>query len=580
MPTLPPRPSVEYLKKQAKRLLKSAKAQDADALDQIGPFFGDPTKISLQQAQLVIARNHGFSSWTKLLRYIQSGAGDEETTEQRANRFLDLACIHYAPDPSDRSAAEFEQAAALLTAHPDIAHYNLHTAAAAGDAEAVRNMIAHAPDTIERKGGPFHWTPLMYAAYARVPGHSTLEAGKILLDAGADPNAHFMSYGTYRFAALTGVFGDGEGGLVRQPPHPDMVPFARALLDAGANPNDSQGAYNRCFSPDNTHLELMLEYGLKDSDPSDWWLTEPDRNPNDHRTMHFQLIIALRWGFADRARLLIDHGVDINTPDNNYYPTYTVGYTPYQVAQMRGMPEIAELIKSRGGRADPLDAYRTWQAACMRGDLTAARAMADTHMGVNPTEDQELFREAAGNGNLAAVQTMIALGFELSPRGTRTPLHAAAYKGHLDVMHALIDAGADTAMRDPDYDTPPFVHALHNFQGEAAEVLLEQPMDIFAAAAMGRTDRVEQLLSRDTNLVHARFRSVRTGPQDTHARDWATPLLYAALNGRTDTARMLLDHGADASISAPDGKSIAAFAEEAGQEDICSLLKDGQKQSG
>ncbi|CAN0604630.1 unnamed protein product, partial [Ectocarpus sp. 12 AP-2014] len=187
-----------------------------------------------------------------------------------------------------------------------------------------------------------------------LPGVTTFPAGKALLDAGADPNAHYLWDGTYRFAVLTGVFGDGEGGLVRQPPHPDIVPFARVLLDAGANPNESQGAYNRCFSPDDTHLELMLEYGFKDSDPSDWWLKEPDRKPEEHRTMHFQLIIALRWGFADRARLLIEHGVDIDTPDDNYYPTYTVGYTPYQVALMRGMPEIAALIKARGGRADAL----------------------------------------------------------------------------------------------------------------------------------------------------------------------------------------------------------------------------------
>ena len=317
MPTLPTRPSIEHLKKQAKRLLKAAQNQSPEALAQIGPYFGDPARISLQQAQLVIARDHGFSSWTRLKRHIEAGAGTEETTEQRANRFLDLACVHYALDPN-RGPAEFEQAAALLAAHPEIAAHSLHCAAAAGNTDEVARHLANPKQQVDEKGGPFQWTPLMYAAYARVPGASTYPAGRALLQAGADPNAHYMSFGTYRFAVLTGIFGDGEGGLTRQPPHPEMEPFARAVLDAGANPNDSQGAYNRCFSPDNTHLKLMLEYGLQDSDPSDWWLTEPNRKPEEHRTMHFQLIIALRWGFADRARLLIDHGVDINTPDNNY----------------------------------------------------------------------------------------------------------------------------------------------------------------------------------------------------------------------------------------------------------------------
>ncbi len=572
MPPLPARRSLDHLKKQAKRLLKSVRAHDPDALKHVGPYFGDPSKISLQQAQLVIARDYGFSSWTKLKRHIDSDAGDEETTEQRANRFLDLACIHYAPDPNGRSAAEFEQAAALLTAYPEIARHSLHTAAAAGDVDAVRDLMSAEPDMIDEKGGPFHWTPLMYAAYARLPGVSTLPVGQSLIAAGADPNACFMSYGTYRFAVLTGVFGDGEGGLVRQPPHPDMVPFARALLEAGANPNDSQGAYNRCFSPDNTHLELMLEYGLKDEDPSDWFLTEPDRDPAEHRTMHFQLIIALRWGFADRARLLIDHGVDINTPDNNYYPTYTVGYTPYQVALMRGMPEIADLIAAKGGRVDPLHGLQEFQAACMRGDFETAQALAPNHMGAEPDKDHELLREAAGNGNVAAVQTMIQLGFELSPRGKSTALHVAGFKGRVEVIRALIDAGADTTIRDPDYNTPSFVHAMHNFQEEAAEILMDCPMDIFAASAMGKTEQVKAALSEDGDLVHARFHSVRTGPQEVYERDWVTPLWFAAMNGRTDIVGLLLEHGADPQVADAEGRSILDYARDAGQDQIVEML--------
>ena len=97
---------------------------------------------------------------------------------------------------------------------------------------------------------------------------------------------------------------------------------------SGAGRSDSQGAYNRRFSPGKAHLELMLEYGLKDSHPSDWWLTEPDRDPKDRRTVRFQLIIALRWVVAESARLLIERGVDVDTRGDNYCPTYTVGHTP------------------------------------------------------------------------------------------------------------------------------------------------------------------------------------------------------------------------------------------------------------
>ncbi|WP_281857277.1 ankyrin repeat domain-containing protein [Litoreibacter halocynthiae] len=573
MPNLPLHPSLEYLKKQAKRLTKSAHANVPDAIAQVGPYFGDPSKITLQQAQLVIARDYGFTSWTNLKRHIESGAGDEETTEQRANRFLDLACMHYGPDVN-RGPAEFEQAAALLSAHPQIAQHSLHSASAAGDTQAVRDALAKNPGSVDEKGGPFQWTPLMYAAYARLPGVSTFSVGQTLLEAGADPNAHYMSFGKYRFSVLTGVFGDGEGGVVRQPPHLDMVPFARALLDAGAIPNDSQGAYNRCFSPDNTHLELMLEYGLKDSDQSDWWLIEPDHDPKDHRTMHFQLIIALQWGFEERARLLIENGVDINSPDNNYYPTYTVGYTPYQAALMRGMPNIAELIAAKGGNTEPLGKLEQFQAACMRGDLDTARELAPQYLGLDPAKDHELLCRASGNGNLEAVKTMIALGFELTSTGQHTPLHLAAYKGHLDVIRVLIDAGVDTKLRDPNYNTPPFVHAMHNFQDKTVALLLDYPMDVFAAAAMGKMDQLRAALEGNPDLANARFETVRTGSQDTYVNDWATPLWFAVMNGRMETVRMLLDHGADPEVCDADGRTITDYAREAGQNEIVEVLKN------
>ncbi|MEM8776156.1 MAG: hypothetical protein AAGF53_14050, partial [Pseudomonadota bacterium] len=270
MANLPDRPSLEHLKGQAKHLHKRIRSKDADALMRVGPYFGDPSRITLQQAQLVIAREYGFSSWTRLKRHIDAGLGAQQTTEQWANRFLDLVCLHYGPDDT-RGPAEFEKAAAILAEHPEIVAYSIHVAAACGDEDAVARWLASETRNVDELGGPFEWSPLMYAAYARLPGRSSYAAGKRLLEASADPNFHYLWGGNYRFAVLTGIFGDGEGGKVRLPEHPDMVAFARAALTAGANPNDSQGAYNRCFSADNTHLELMLEYGLKDSDPSNWW---------------------------------------------------------------------------------------------------------------------------------------------------------------------------------------------------------------------------------------------------------------------------------------------------------------------
>lgn len=572
MPILPTRPSLEHLKKQAKRLHKAVKSSETDALGLVGPYFGDPTEISLQQAQLVIARDYGFSSWAKLKDHVQTGSSDALTIEQHANKFLDLVCLHYGPDNS-RGSHSFEEAAALLQEYPKISQHSLHTAAAVGNVDTIRLILADDPLAVDQKGGPFQWSALMYAAYARLPDVSTYAAGQILLDAGADPNAHYMWGGTYRFAVLTGIFGDGEGGKMRLPEHPEMVGFARAVLEKGANPNESQGGYNRCFNADDTHLELMLEYGLKDGDTSDWWRTEGGQQADDHRTMHFQLIMALRSGFAGRARLLIENGVDLNKSDANYYQAPPASFTPYQVALMHGLPDIAALIKAKGGDSTPLTGPDQFQAACMAGDLEAAKALAITHFGKRPMKDAELLREAAGNGNLKAVQTMIDLGFDLSPWGTRTGLHAAAWSGHLDVITTLLQAGADPKLRDPAHFSPPLVHALHAQNQPVIDVLMIAEMDIFLAAAMGNIGQVDARIEEDRSWLNSPFSRVRPRPEQDWANDWATPLWFAAMNGRADVARHLLRKGADTSMSDASGKSIADHAEQAGQFDIAALLR-------
>ena len=69
---------------------------------------------------------------------------------------------------------------------------------------------------------------------------------------------------------LTGAFGEGELGPVRQPRHPHSLALARLLLSAGADPNDGQALYNRMFEPGNDHLELLLEFGLGTGDGGPW----------------------------------------------------------------------------------------------------------------------------------------------------------------------------------------------------------------------------------------------------------------------------------------------------------------------
>ena len=75
--TLPARPSLEFEKKEAKALLRRLQAGEPDALtrarERYEPFAQTPPDhFKLTDAQLIQAREYGFSSWPKLVRYFEA----------------------------------------------------------------------------------------------------------------------------------------------------------------------------------------------------------------------------------------------------------------------------------------------------------------------------------------------------------------------------------------------------------------------------------------------------------------------------------------------------------------------------
>jgi hypothetical protein len=65
--TLPPRPDLEQLKRQAKELLESFATGKAAAVAEVTAHYhdADPATFELHDAQLVIARAYGFESLAK-----------------------------------------------------------------------------------------------------------------------------------------------------------------------------------------------------------------------------------------------------------------------------------------------------------------------------------------------------------------------------------------------------------------------------------------------------------------------------------------------------------------------------------
>ena len=93
---LPPSPNLEQLKKQAKSLLKRQQAADSEALTRIRenhPRWRSlleeqvaASPFALADAQLVIASEYGFASWSKLQAHVKKPEAASSTAAARARR--------------------------------------------------------------------------------------------------------------------------------------------------------------------------------------------------------------------------------------------------------------------------------------------------------------------------------------------------------------------------------------------------------------------------------------------------------------------------------------------------------------
>jgi uncharacterized protein len=90
------------------------------------------------------------------------------------------------------------------------------------------------------------------------------------------------------------------------------------------------------------------------------------------------------------------------------------------------------------------------------------------------------------------------------------------------------------------------MHALYRQRKDMVDVLRSAhgDLDIFEAASLGRSDLVEDLVSRDPRLANAR------------SGDGFTPLHFAAFFGEESVARALLEHHADAGAVANNALQV------------------------
>ena len=239
--------NLEQLRKQAKELVRAARAGDADALARL-----DGREPILARAQLVVAREHGYASWPALVAAVEASA---ETFVLAATN-------------GQRTRAE-----ALLAARPEIA-----------DDPWARLVLGRGWDGRPgRAGRPARLgaAPLRLPLVLRRRPRSRGSCSRA-----APTRTRASRTSTARMSACT---------VPRASAHdPELT---RVLLEAGADPDDGESVYHATEAESTECLRLLLEHG------ADRRGRTRSRMRSTHEALeHVRLL--LEAGAADRRRRL------------------------------------------------------------------------------------------------------------------------------------------------------------------------------------------------------------------------------------------------------------------------------------
>jgi hypothetical protein len=410
---LPPRPNLEYYRKQAKHLQRAYATGDTAAQSRVAEVLGDRAagRFLLSDAQFVLAQEHGFQTWAEFRAHIQS----QRTTGGRpVSRLPGIGPGTYA-SMADTLLTDLRRndPGALARLRAYVPRHAAATDAATAELRDARLIIA-------RELGFGTWREFVSGAEkARRDLDERQEKQRRLR-----PQAEALLVGdTGQLARLTAEEADT---LLQMLARPEAIPGAQLDEELGV----PRAAVDVLIGKA-TDLDLPLA-----------WAASSNR--------------------VEYVRLLLGAGADPGTT--------TLGATPLENAICLGNTQVVDLLAGHGIVPQALWTY----AACGRLDLVRACFDADGRLAPdcavsrpNPadagplppripaaSDPQEIIAEAfvhaCQHGRTDVVRWFLDRGVspDVAPYFGRTGLHWAIMHSQLEVVRLLLERGADPSIRD------------------------------------------------------------------------------------------------------------------------------------
>jgi len=389
----------------------------------------------------VIAREYGLASWPKLVARVEELRAREGITPEIEEKFLIAAM-----------SATGERIRRLVELYPGVTRCSDRCALVGAEPDLVARIDAVAQ--LE----PRKSTPIEHVAYSRISraiperAEAQLACVRDLLARGADPNTMTpLPNNQGQIPVMYGACAEAQ--------HPGIV---RALLEAGANPNDGESIYHSAeigridmlellaefggsFGPQDEHLGFMCYYREFDANApaalrGAKWLLARGVTPNVVRGEQrvSPLHMACRYSRNPvLIELLLDHGALSDLQDAE-------GNTAYQAALVAGNAVAIRTLEARGIHED-VNADNAFLVLCAANDGAGIQlALRHDPSVVERLRSRgiELMERCAEAGQVAGLAGLVAAAFPVDGTGDITPLHFACIRGQVESVRFLIEHGA------------------------------------------------------------------------------------------------------------------------------------------